>query len=125
MTRSTSGNSSPTKSTAFALILGVSLLLLSGRSSAQSPGPVSDNFDAPALNTGIWTFVNPLGDGILTMNGTAATLNVPSGQAHDLWTAGNNTVRIMQPVQAGDFSVEVRFQSAVQLGNQDEGIVVE
>jgi hypothetical protein len=31
----------------------------------------------------------------------------------------------MQSIQNVDFGVEVRFQSAVQLGNQDEGIIVE
>jgi FG-GAP-like repeat/Putative binding domain, N-terminal len=116
----------PAKSTAFlALGLLCGLAAFNTSISAQSVSPVSDNFDAPALNTSLWTIVNPLGDGVVTMNGTAATLNVPNGQEHDLWTSGNNTVRIMQPVQNGDFRVEVRFQSAVQLGNQDEGIVVE
>jgi regulation of enolase protein 1 (concanavalin A-like superfamily) len=90
-----------------------------------SRSPVSDNFDAPALNSAVWSFVNPLGDGVLTMNGTAATLNIPHGKSHDLWITGNNSVRIMQPMQNVDFGVEVRFQSAVQLGNQDEGILVE
>jgi hypothetical protein len=97
--------------------------LFSSSSSAQAP--VSDSFDSPTLNTSLWTFVNPLGDGILTMNGTAATLNVPNTQGHDLWIGGNNTVRLMQPVQNGDFSVEVRFQSAAVLSDQDEGIVIQ
>ncbi len=92
---------------------------------AQTGAPVSDNFDEAALNTNLWTFVNPLGDGVLTMNGTAVTLNVPDTQEHDLWASGNNSVRIVQAVQNVDFSVVVRFQSPVQYGNQDEGILVE
>ena len=86
---------------------------------------ISDNFDESALNIGLWTVENPLGDGTVTMNGSGATLNVPGGANHDLWVTGNNSVRIMQSVANGDFSVDVRFQSAVAIGNQDEGILVE
>ena len=91
----------------------------------SAAGVVSDNFDETALNTSLWTLENPVGDGTVTMNGSAATLNVPMGTTHDLGTAGDNTVRIMQPISNSDFSVDVRFQSAVEIGNQDEGILVE
>jgi hypothetical protein len=91
----------------------------------QGGAPVSDNFDSPSLNTKVWTFVNPLGDGVLTMNGSAATLNVPYGRVHDDWTNGNNTIRLMQNISNSNFQVKVRFQSDVELGNQDEGILVQ
>lgn len=86
---------------------------------------VSDNFDEPSLNTSLWKLENPLGDGTVSMSGSGVTLNVPRGSNHDLWTSGNNAVRIVQPVANGDFSVDARFQSAVEIGNQDEGILVE
>ena len=89
-------------------------------------GVVSDNLDESALNTSLWTTENPLGDGIVTMNGSAATLNVPQGTVHNLSTSGDNTLRIMQPLaNPSDFSVDVRFQSVPEIGNQDEGILVE
>jgi hypothetical protein len=88
-------------------------------------GIVSENFDESSLNTSLWTTENPLGDGIVTMNGTAATLNVPQGTTHDLYTSGDNALRIMQPVGNSNFSVDVRFQSVPEIGNQDEGILVE
>jgi regulation of enolase protein 1 (concanavalin A-like superfamily) len=89
-------------------------------------GPVSDNFDQPSLNGSLWTFVNPLGDGVLTMNGTAATLNIPQGTAHDPWTTGNNALRLLQPLSnTTNFQVEARFQSNVEIGNQEEGIMVQ
>jgi hypothetical protein len=94
-------------------------------SSGSGGGVVSDNLDEPALNTSLWTIENPLGDGSVVMTGTGADLNVPMGRSHDLWTSGANAVRIMQPVANSDFSVDVRFQSAVEVGNQDEGIMVE
>jgi regulation of enolase protein 1 (concanavalin A-like superfamily) len=88
-------------------------------------GAVSDNLDEPALNTSLWTIENPVGDGSVVMNGSGANLNVPMGKIHDLTTAGDNALRIMQPIANSDFSVDVRFQSAVEIGNQDEGILVE
>jgi Chitobiase/beta-hexosaminidase C-terminal domain/FG-GAP-like repeat len=88
-------------------------------------GVVSDNLDEAALNTSLWTLENPLGDGTVVMTGSGANLNVPMGQNHDLTTAGNNSVRIMQPISNSDFSVDARFQSAVEIGDQDEGILVE
>jgi hypothetical protein len=91
----------------------------------EGSGPVSDNFDSASLNTNVWTFVSPLGDGVVTMNGSAATLNVPYGRVHDDWTNGNNTVRLMQNISNSDFQVQVKFQSDVELGNQDEGILVQ
>jgi hypothetical protein len=112
-------------------IAGGSSFTTSGVASASytltntSTGVVSDNLDEPALNTSLWALENPLGDGSVTMNGSGANLNVPMGTVHDLWTTGDNTVRIMQPIPNADFSVDVRFQSAVEIGNQDEGILVE
>ena len=88
-------------------------------------GIVSDNFDESTLNPSLWTLENPVGDGTVTMNGSAATLNVPSGTTHDAWTGTDNAVRIMQPVGNSNFSVDARFQSAVEIGNQDEGILAE
>jgi len=86
---------------------------------------ISDNFDSSSLNTSIWTLVDPARDAVLTMNGTAATINVPQGSKHDPWTTGDGSVRLMQPVVNSDFQVQVCFRSDVELGNQDEGILVE
>ena len=88
-------------------------------------GPVSDNFDSPSLNTTLWTFVNPTGDAVLTMNGSAATINLPAQTTHDPWTGGNGSVRLMQNISNSNFQVQVRFQSNVEIGNQDEGILVQ
>ena len=59
------------------------------------------------------------------MNGSAVTLNVPQGTAHDGWTTGNNELRLLQTVSNIDFTVETRFQSDVEIGNQEEGIMVQ
>jgi hypothetical protein len=90
-----------------------------------SSAPVSDNFDAAALNTNLWNFVNPQGDGAYTLNGSNLTLLVPQGTQHDAGPAGDQTIRVMQPVSNVDFEVEVRFQSSVMFAFQRQGIIVE
>jgi hypothetical protein len=100
-------------------------LLFTSLAWSQNGAPVSDNFDSPTLNAAVWAFVNPRGDGVLTMNGTAATINVPQGSKHDPWTSGDGAVRLMQQIADSDFQVQVRFQSDVEIANQEEGIIVE
>ena len=88
-------------------------------------GPVSDNFDAPTLNQTLWTFVNPLGDGVVTMNGSEVQITVPHGRSHDVWTAGNQSARLLQSVADVDFQVEIRFNSIPMSQAQIEGIIVQ
>ncbi len=90
---------------------------------AQGP-PVSDDFNAASLNTSLWTVVNPVGDGTVSLNGSEALLKLPAGTAHDLWTGGNQSLRILQPIANGDFYVEAKFDSAIPLVIQDEGLIV-
>ena len=92
---------------------------------AGPSGLVSDDFNSAQLDTGIWTFVNPLGDASYSMSGSQVRLSVPSGQAHDVWTAGNQAPRIMQSVADTDFAVEVKFDSVVSQRYQVQGLIVE
>ncbi|MGA9115311.1 MAG: FlgD immunoglobulin-like domain containing protein [Bacteroidota bacterium] len=86
---------------------------------------VSDNFNAPALNTGLWNFSNPRSDAALSMTGSEARVVVPGGQAHDVWSDGNFAPRIMQTVGNADFEVEARFTSIPVSKFQMEGILVQ
>lgn len=88
-------------------------------------GPVSDEFHAGALNTSLWTFVNPLGDGTVTVNGTNALISLPAGASHDVWVDGNNAPRIMQTTSNIAFEVEVKFDSMVAADHQLQGVIVE
>jgi regulation of enolase protein 1 (concanavalin A-like superfamily) len=87
-------------------------------------GPVSDDFHSTTLNSSLWSFVAPC-CGFLQMDGTDARLIVPSSTYHDVWAAGNQSVRIMQPISNVDFDVEVKFDSAVTQQYQEQGIIVE
>jgi len=106
------------------ILLGFLFILSSiGSASAQSP-IVSDDFSASGLNTGIWTFINPLGDATLAMTGTQVSISVPAGTSHDAWS-GNMASRIMQPANNTDFEVEVKFDSPLSSKYQIEGIIIE
>lgn len=87
--------------------------------------PISDDFNACALNTNLWTFVNPVGDGTYEMNGTQLRLNVPANVSHNIWDLGNRSVRVMQPTQNVDFEIVTKFESAVTKRFQMQGILVE
>lgn len=85
---------------------------------------VSDEFNAPALNTALWTFVNPRADAALTMTGTQLSIAVPAGSAHDVWRTGNAAPRVMQRANNADFEIETRFQSSMTARYQIQGLIV-
>jgi regulation of enolase protein 1 (concanavalin A-like superfamily) len=87
-------------------------------------GPVSDDFHGSTLNTSLWTFVAPC-CGSLRMNGNDALLVVPATTSHNDWTAGNQTIRLMQPTANVDFGLEVKFDSLPSVVSQDEGILIQ
>src|SRR5687767_7149202 len=76
-------------------------------------GIQSDEFNTPTLNTSVWTFVDPMGDSSLSMTGSHATIGVPAGTRHDLWTGANEVPALLQSASNDDFEIEARFDSAV------------
>jgi sugar lactone lactonase YvrE len=87
--------------------------------------PVADEFNSPILNTR-WKFVDPVGDGSYSLNGSELLLAVPGGSNHDPAFGGmDNAVRVVQPIADGDFHVEVKFDSIPSLQYQCQGILVE
>ncbi len=89
-----------------------------------APGsPVSDDFHSSTLNTKLWTFYAAC-CGFVKMNGTDALLVVPSGTDHNIFNM-NQGVGLFQPSSNVDFEVETKFDSAVTLAYQLEGVVVQ
>lgn len=88
-------------------------------------GIVSDDFNQGTLDTGIWTFVDPIGNSTLSLNGAQAAIGAPATTAHDIWTAGNFAPRLMQAVLDADFEVEIKLDSPVTQRFQIQGLVVE
>lgn len=87
--------------------------------------PISDDFNACALNTGLWTFVNPVGDGTYSLDGRRLLLNVPANVSHNIWADGNRSVRMMQPTQDVNFEILAKFESTVTKRYQMQGVLVE
>ena len=90
----------------------------------------SDDFNSATLNTAVWSFINPLGDGSYAMTGynsgnASVDISVPSGIGHDIWTDGVSVPRIMQPAANSDFEIEVKFESVINTAYQQQGIIIE
>lgn len=92
---------------------------------SDTSGVQSDDFNQCALNSGRWSFVDPVGDAKLTMTGAQAQIAVPDGVDHDVWTAGNRAPRLMQAAANTDFELEAKFESSLEKRYQFQGILVE
>lgn len=88
-------------------------------------GLTSDDFNSCAVDADVWTLIDPVGDGTVVVDGTSLELSVPGGVAHDVWTGGNNALRLMQDVNDDDFEFEVKFDSVVSSAYQLQGLLVE
>jgi hypothetical protein len=93
--------------------------------SPSSNGPISDGFDASSLDTSLWSFVNPVGDGNYSVQGGDLVLVVPAGSNHDPALGGDYAVRIAQSIGNSDFTVEVKFDSIPTSKYQFQGVVVQ
>ena len=100
------------------------LLVAGGAFAADLSGFDSDDFSAASLDTGIWTVIDPKADGTVAVNGTQLLLTVPAGSNHDIWTAGNDALRVEQLVNDTDFELEIKFESPVTQPFQLQGILV-
>jgi hypothetical protein len=89
---------------------------------------VSDDFSSCELDTTIWSWVDPLGDASLVLNGTQAVISLPAGTAHNVWGSGpadfaNNVARLTQPAEDSDFTLEAKFESAITARTQAQGVM--
>lgn len=107
------------------VVMTTSKTISAGFVPANINSPVSDDFNACALNSSLWTFVNPVGDGSYSMTGETLVLNVPEGLSHNIWLEGNRSVRMMQPTANDNFEIVTHFDSVVTQRFQMQGIVVE
>src|SRR3989344_3610517 len=98
------------------------LLVFSGMAYASEP--LSDDFNYCTINP-IWEFINPVGNGNYSVNGTNLQITVPQGTDHDVWIAGNRAPRLMQDIDNTDFEIEAKFESALTSKYQLQGIIIE
>ena len=85
---------------------------------------VEDGFDGSVLGAA-WTVEDPIGDGSVTLAGGQLSLSVSSGVNHDVWSSGNDALRVMQTAANVDFEMEVKFDSMPSQQYQLQGILVE
>ena len=85
----------------------------------------SDEFNTTALNTGLWEFFNPLADATAGATGTHATISVPAGTTHDVWTTSDTVPRLLQPAPNTNLEVEAKFDSQPTIRYQQQGLMVE
>jgi len=96
------------------------------------PAPFeSDDFSC-GLDSTLWSFINPLGDGSFLLVGTGSgdahlALTLPAGTEHDAWGAGgvNESARFMQAAQNNDFVMLVKWNAEPTDGFNDQGVIVE
>jgi hypothetical protein len=91
---------------------------------------VSDDFNWCDLDADVWAFLDPRGDSSYATTGTFTNnawleISVPADTTHDVWRDGNFSARVMQPAADSDLELQVKFESALNLQYQMQGIVVE
>lgn len=72
-----------------------------------------------------WTFYDPLANCAANSNGQQASIAIPAGAAHDLWTGALNAPRITQLSDNTDFELATKIDSPMSIQYQTAGIVVE
>ncbi len=90
---------------------------------------VSDDFNTCAIDPARWTYTDPqagtAGATTLQHINNTVVLSVPGGTAHDIWTGGIGAARLMQTTTNADFSIDVKFESALTQGFQLQGLLVQ
>jgi len=93
-------------------------------------GPVSDDFNDPILDGAVWSFIDPQDDGgFYEMTGTCmenawVNISVPGGSDHEIWDEGILAPHILQECVDTDFELEVKFESSLSGGSQEQGILI-
>jgi len=121
-----SGDLSGSESTTSFVVDGDKTITASFSSASSGITSGSDEFNSPVLDTGTWTFVDPLGDATLAMTGSQLSISLPTGTDHDTWWPGGyNVARVMQSIANEDFQIEAKFDSVVASKYQMQGIVIQ
>jgi len=89
---------------------------------------LSDAFNVTALDETQWLYIDPLGEGSMSLtkslsNEQQLALSVPDGVHY--FGSSNETVRLMQPIIDEDFAMQVAFDSLPTQRFQMQGILVE
>jgi regulation of enolase protein 1 (concanavalin A-like superfamily) len=92
---------------------------------SQGASVQSDDFNSDTLNTNLWEFVDPVGDGSYEVRGNNAQISIPGGVSHDIWVNGNRAPRLVQSATNEDFDFEIKFNTMPHGTNAMQGLLVE
>jgi chitodextrinase len=92
---------------------------------AADPALQSDEFDSGSLDAGLWRVFDPVGDSGVSVGSGRLRVSVPAGVRHDLWEGALEAPRVLQAAPDADFEVEAKFDSAVTLTHQVQGLVAQ
>ncbi len=86
-----------------------------------TPNTFLESFGDPVLNPR-WTWVDPVGNSTwsLTANPGHLRMVLPAGSTHNCWPGLLNCVRLLTPLQPGDFTAETKIDGAA-LGQRAQG----
>jgi uncharacterized repeat protein (TIGR02543 family) len=92
-------------------------------------GVTSDDFNTCVIDQSLWTLVDPLGDASISIVGAGTGdaqlyFSVPAGLSHDPWRV-DTAPRLLQAISNANFEVEVKFDSVLSTGYQEQGIIIE
>jgi hypothetical protein len=90
----------------------------------------SDDFNSKTIDASKWEFINPKMDGEYSISGynsgnSLLKIDVPGDISHDIWTSGNESIRLMQYTVNEDFEIETKFESIPTQTFQMQGVLVE
>ncbi|MBX7250396.1 MAG: InlB B-repeat-containing protein [Candidatus Promineofilum sp.] len=92
----------------------------------DAQGVVSDDFDGcGALNSDLWTWVDPLGQAEYELTGSQLKITVPPEVNYEIWKTGNNSARMMQSIANTNFALVVKIDSPVTETYQTQGVLIE
>ena len=91
---------------------------------SSGSGLQNDSFDGTALNP-MWTINDVVGDGTVSVAGGSVSLAITDVDSHDLWSSGNDSLRITQMSSNTDFDVRAGFSSLPSSRYQIQGLLIE
>lgn len=108
-------------------VLVVSLLIPAQSTTAQGTLIQDDEFDGSSLDTSIWTVTHTEGGASIAVSGGTLQITAPAdGSSYTFSNTNERAPRVLQEISDSDFTVEVKFNSSMNVYQDDkiQGILV-
>ena len=91
----------------------------------KSTAIVSDDFSTGALDSSVWTVVDPVGDVRSYSTATNFVLDVPGARSHNLWVDQLFAPRVLQYAQNEDFQIDAKIDGTFNGTFNMQGLLVQ